>query len=148
MNHPRPEDLSAYVDGALTAVQLRAIADHVSTCPTCARSVRDWETMRNVIRSAAAVEPEAWFAERMEAMVMGEEAELERWLGAQRVAAQAVIGLAILVLGLAAMLTLRPSTASNGAERLLAVGSGDSTLLMASSELTRENLLQATIVGE
>lgn len=148
MNHPRPEDLSAYVDGGVSASEHRAIAAHVSTCASCARLVQSWEAVRDLVRSAAPVEPEPWFAERMESMVAGEEADVERWSGPERVAARAVFALAVIVLGLTLATTFRQEGTVPTIDRMLAVGNGDTTTLLASSELTRENLLQATIVGE
>jgi uncharacterized protein YoxC len=64
------------------------------------------------------------------------------------VAARAVVALALVVLGLTLATTLRQEGAPPTVDRMLAVESGDTTTLLASSELTRENLLQATIVGE
>lgn len=148
MNHPRPEDLSALIDGALPESQRRQIADHLSTCGRCREAVQEWESLRTAIRSTPTVDPEPWFAERMEAMVAGEEAQEERWAGPERVAGRAVFGLTMIVLGLLLALTFRREGSSSTVDRLFASGSGDSTALLASSELTRENLLQATIVGD
>jgi anti-sigma factor RsiW len=148
MNHPRAEDLSAFADNALSPDQHRSIADHVASCAACADEVRSWTSMRELIRSTPPVEPEPWFAERMEGMVTGEEAEVERWAGPERVAARAVFGLAVLVLALVLSMSFRQETPAPSVDRVLAGGSDDSTVMLASSELTRENLLQATIVGE
>ncbi|MCU0454581.1 MAG: zf-HC2 domain-containing protein [Bacteroidetes bacterium] len=148
MNHPRPEDLSAYVDRTLPVSQVRSIADHVAACGPCREMVQGWESLRAAIRSVPVVEPEPWFAERMEAMVAGEEADVERWAGPERVAGRAVFGLAVIVLGLLLAMSFRQEATAPPVDRMFALGSGDSTTLLASSELTRENLLQATIVGE
>jgi anti-sigma factor RsiW len=148
MNHPRPEDLSAYVDDGVAPADHRAIADHLATCVVCVEVVRRYLALRTLLQSNPAVEPEPWFAERMEAMVAGEVADVERWTGPERVAARAVVALALVVLGLTLATTLRQEGAPPTVDRMLAVESGDTTTLLASSELTRENLLQATIVGE
>lgn len=148
MNHPRPEDLSAYVDGGVTPEEHRAVAAHLATCASCAKVVRGYDSVRALVRSAVPVEPEPWFAERMESMVAGEEEEVERWSGPERVAARTVFALAVIVLGLTLATAFRPEGPLPTVDRLLAGGNGDTTTLLASSELTRENLLQATIVGE
>lgn len=148
MNHPRPEDLSAYLDGGVTPEEHRAVAAHLATCASCARVVQGHNAVRDLLRSAAPVEPEPWFAERMESMVAGEEDEVERWSGPERVAARAVFALAVIVLGMTLATAFRQEGPLPTVDRLLAGGNSDTTTLLASSELTRENLLQATIVGE
>ncbi|MEK6650878.1 MAG: hypothetical protein AABY75_07870 [Bacteroidota bacterium] len=150
MTHLTEERISAYVDGAMTIEERQSAAGHVVDCTTCSAAVRQLHTMRGLIRSLPVADPDPWFADRMEALAMGEERVDLLWLGPERVAARAVVGLALLVAGLVLGLVLRTDTPPTVPERYLALGVGDTTsqLLLSASELSTDDVLLAAMAGE
>lgn len=55
------DQLSALVDGALTAVEADAVRSHVADCPECARELEDVRHVRRLVRELPAVEPPAGY---------------------------------------------------------------------------------------
>lgn len=42
MNHPNPEDLVAYLYGELLPAARQRLAEHLTACPDCQKTVNDW----------------------------------------------------------------------------------------------------------
>ena len=92
--HPDELDLLAFVEEELPEPRKAAVAEHVAGCPACTEAVRDLETARYVLRSAAPLElPEG---KREAALAALPERSLRRgWSWRPRLVAPALAGVAV-----------------------------------------------------
>jgi anti-sigma factor RsiW len=55
------ENLSAYSDGELDAVQARALEEHLEGCPSCRKVLSQYEALGGILKSERDTEPTAGF---------------------------------------------------------------------------------------
>ncbi len=150
MTHLTLEQISSQIDEQLPESDRVLASEHLQDCESCRSEFNRMMMVREAIKDLprAAVDP--WFADHMEAMVMGEVGVDRQWLGPERIAARAVVGLAVLVVGLLIGFLLKTETPMSVSERNLALGSTDSStqILMSVAELSKDDLLLATMTGE
>ncbi len=59
------EQLSAYLDGIMTAEERRLVEDHLSTCGQCGLAFSELKDAREVLRNLEEVEPPPWFTQKI-----------------------------------------------------------------------------------
>lgn len=100
------QQLSAYIDGALTGEERRRIEEHVSSCGKCSATLADLRKTADLLRNLDEVEPPPWLTEKIIGQVR-EEAEKKRTLFQRlfyplpiKVPVEAFATLLVVVLGL------------------------------------------------
>ena len=73
------EQLSAYLDGIMTAEEKKLLEDHISTCDQCNRALSELRKTRETLRNLEEVEPPPWFTQKVMNRVR-EEAESRKGL--------------------------------------------------------------------
>ena len=150
MKHLTMEQISSHVDERLPDQDRRVLMDHVKGCTACRSEIQRITALRQLIKDLPVIAIDPWFADQMENLAMGEEGVDRLWLGPERVAAHAVMGLAVIVAGLLIGLLLQTEAPLTVSERNMALGSTDTStqLLMSFSELSKDDLLMSTMTGE
>lgn len=95
MTHLTTEELAFFVDDDLDDLRRRVVAEHLASCPACARLVDEYRMTQAAIAAAAAAVPP---------LRSGYAPGRRRWMGA--VAAAVILGIALLVVGAPAMAEL------------------------------------------
>lgn len=150
MRHVTLEQISSHIDEALPASDHEFVTQHLRGCDACRMEYDRMMAIRTSIKDLPNETVDPWFAEHMEMLVMGEAGVDRQWLGPERIAARAVVGLAVLVVGLLIGFLLETKTPLSVSERNLAMGSTDSStqILMSMAELSKDDLLLATMTGD
>ena len=73
------EQLSAYLDGIMTAEEKRLIEEHLSTCEHCKTTLSELKKTQEALRNLEEVEPPPWFTQKIMNRVR-EEAEPKKGL--------------------------------------------------------------------
>ena len=73
------EQLSAYLDGIMTAEEKKLLEDHISTCDQCNRALSELRKTQETLRNLEEVEPPPWFTQKVMNRVR-EEAESRKGL--------------------------------------------------------------------
>jgi hypothetical protein len=66
------EQLSAYLDGIVTAGEKRLVEDHLSTCEQCSLALSELKKTKETLRSLEGIEPPPWFTQEIMSRVREE----------------------------------------------------------------------------
>lgn len=146
--HISPENLSAYVDGALPVRERQAIAEHLSVCATCKSEVAALARLSGLLRRRPDFVAPPFFATRLWAKIRARQREQSLAADFVWVAKRLLPALAILAAIVFAWTSAKPT---NGVRPLQAyLTAADSTafmnlLIQNGSELTPDNVLQLAV---
>ncbi len=74
---------SAYLDGALTGVEMRGLSEHLDECESCRGDFATWRTMQSALGALGTARPPADLALRLRVAVSQERTRTSRYLLAQ-----------------------------------------------------------------
>ncbi len=72
------EQLSAYIDGKLSAEEVKLVEGHLAECPQCSAALSDIKKVVAHLQGLEQVEPPAWFTQKVMARVRSTERASER----------------------------------------------------------------------
>lgn len=150
MDHLTELQAMEFADGLMPEQLRRQVERHRTECQECARRVDTFLSVRSSVRSLHVPALSRAFAERVTEQVMGEGRTDERWIGPERIAAQTVLALAVLVALLIALSGPTAEATTTATESILSAVPADSSAFMLSSpsSLSRDEVLLAALGRE
>ncbi|HEY6953032.1 MAG TPA: zf-HC2 domain-containing protein [Bacteroidota bacterium] len=140
--------LSAYVDHELSDAEKAVVVDHLRTCAECRKREHHLVLLKRNIRSAGDFELPYSFASSLARSIHHHEEVDVSWLGIERYAQRFVVGLAVLVLVLIGITSLRQTDESFPVERYVSGLTSDSAasqILTKHGTITRDDVLFAVL---
>ena len=149
MNHPEVYTfLSAFVDHELSASEETLVNAHIGTCAECRRRINELVTLKRNVHAAGNIELPYAFANSLTRSIH-HNAEVDgSWVGIEHYAQKFVIGLAMLVLLLIGLTTIKQNEEPFPVERYVSGLTSDSAasqILTKHGSVTREDVLIAVL---
>jgi anti-sigma factor RsiW len=142
------EMLQEFFDGELDTARADAIRTHITECAHCRGVLESWTVLRNAVRESADADCSPMFASELRESVLSEQDALGAWSAIELLARRTVAGLAVAVCLLTAFLWTESEDLQRSPTTALTIVAADSTsagLLLQSQELTKSDVLYATL---
>ncbi len=141
------ERISRRFDGELSADETKDVVTHLASCADCRAYAEDLKTLRHAIRDAAELDLDPSFAVSVVERARYQDARVDSWVAVERLARNAVMGLALTAAILLATLTAL-SPRESASEHMILSSVQDTTItgvLMKPDELTKSDVLLAVV---
>jgi anti-sigma factor RsiW len=140
--------LSGYVDDELSVPEKALIIGHLKECADCRDRVSELVVLKRSVHAAADIELPYSFASSLARMIHHDEEVNVSWTGIEHFAGKFVMGLALLVLLFAGLMSARQNEDPFPVERYISGLNADSSasqILTKRGALTRDDIMFAVL---